>query len=389
MDDNISKLIPYFKSKYNMVAFKKIMSKFMSDRQVSLYDTCPCDRIIYGLTDIQEFFIKMDVDIQKVQDAITKTYYYKISNFNPAAAKDPLTISVLCFLKCAIDLKKKDDIVLWYTYLSFSGKFYPSVHYGSFPTCPPSEYRHVMEYVINNKLSNKYDIKSKGSVIKSIQSVANTWVETYTTKPNDLFKTFDDEDVVYLIQQLHDRIKSFMKNIASEYYDAYNNGEYMSYDSDSIDDDDYHMADNNQFKYDRVVQKALTNITTRDVDYTICRMCSDSNITTDEIKSILESIITQNTNLKLIEELLSLLVVQYCTDYPNGEVTDIKFINYSMTPKPNSKEKNVLRIKEIVEIFLDENSPAYRKRKSRPATKNSYNRAVLRYFATIIHNSNR
>ena len=49
-------------------------------------------------------------------------------------------------------------------YLSFSGKFYPSIHYGLFPKFPPSEYRHIMEYVVNNKLNNKYDLKREGSV---------------------------------------------------------------------------------------------------------------------------------------------------------------------------------------------------------------------------------
>ena len=44
------------------------------------------------------------------------------------------------------------------TYLAFSGKFYPSLHYGSFPLSCPSEHRPVMDYVINNRLSRKFDL---------------------------------------------------------------------------------------------------------------------------------------------------------------------------------------------------------------------------------------
>ena len=44
---------------------------------------------------------------------------------------------------------------------------------------------------------------------------------------------------------------------------------------------------------------------------------------------------------------------------------------------------------EIVDKFLCENSIAYNRRKSREATKNSYNRAVLTYFVLIINQSNK
>ena len=45
--------------------------------------------------------------------------------------------------------------------------------------------------------------------------------------------------------------------------------------------------------------------------------------------------------------------------------------------------------KEIVELFLNENSPAYRKRRSREATKNSYHKSIMTYFVLLIHGSNK
>ena len=126
-------------------------------------------------------------------------------------------------------------------YLSFSGKFYPSIHYSSFPKVEPNQYRHIMEYVVNNKLTNKFDLKIHGSVLGAVKSIGLTWINSY----EDLFKTSDDEDIVYLIQQLHNRIKSFMKNIATLYYETYDNKDsYLTYDSDNLDEDSYRLADN-------------------------------------------------------------------------------------------------------------------------------------------------
>ena len=50
--------------------------------------------------------------------------------------------------------------------MAFSGKFYPSIHYGFFKKVQPVEYKWVMDYVVNNMLTGKFDLKSKGNVIK-------------------------------------------------------------------------------------------------------------------------------------------------------------------------------------------------------------------------------
>ena len=71
------------------------------------------------------------------------------------------------------------------------------------------------------------------------------------------------------------------------------------------------------------------------------------------------------------------------------DVADIKFITYTIAPKPNAKQKEILRMKEIIENWLCESGTAYMRRRSRVATKNSYERCVKMYFALTIHNANR
>ena len=278
------------------------------------------------------------------------------------------------------------DLEMAMTYLAFSGKFYPSLHYGSFPTVQPDQYKHVMDYVINNVLSNKYDIKREGSVIGAIRSVCNTWLDSY----DKMMKKYSDEDICYLIQQLHTRIKSFMKNIATEYYKAYEDKDkYLTYDSDNLNDGSYHLADSDSFKAEKVIEKTITYINTTGTNRTLCKHSSDSNIRADEIKSIIDTIMTNSNSIAEVRELIRLIVVTYFAQSKTKDIKDISFVNFTLAPKPNAKNTDILRQKEIIENWLETSSSAYRKRKTRLATKNSYYKALLTYFTLCVVVANR
>ena len=90
-----------------------------------------------------------------------------------------------------------------------------------------------------------------------------------------------------------------------------------------------------------------------------------------------------------IRELVTLIICTYFEQSKTKDIRDIDFITFSVAPKPNSKDPHILRQKEIVENWLEDGSPAYRKRKTRLATKNSYFRSVFVYFTLLIHNANK
>lgn len=364
--------------------YHKCISNFIQTRTEGLYDNLPCTRLVFGENDIQEFFKAIDLDRSLVIDAIGKSYYGNEPNFSPLAAKDEFTIAQLCVLRYFVLKNQTKDAELALIHLCFSGKFYPSLHYRSF-RIPPI--RHIMEYTVNNVLSTKFDLISEGSVIGAIKKVGLTWLNTYKNK----IKSFTDEDVVYIIQQLYSRIGSFMKNIATAYYKVHDNKDdlYIAYSSDSYDEDDYHVSDNDSFKINKITEKTVNAITTGGIDYSICKSCSDENITINEIKSIMESLFGDPQNMPEIRELISLMITTYFQANSGKDVTNVSFITFSITPKPNSKQKEILRQKEIVEHFLRENSTSYMRRRSRVATRNSFERAIRTYFALAIHNSNR
>ena len=370
--------------------WKSMISRFIEKRSRSLFDIAPCDRIYYTDDDRDDLFTSLNISQLEVKTALRDTYYYPISAFNPSQAKDPTTIVVLCVVRYFYLKKREKELDLALIYQAFSGKYYPSIHYGFFKTVAPSKYRHIMEYVVNHKLSNKFDIKNKGSVIGAIKSINNTWITAYKKQMRD----FDDEDIVYVVQQLHNRIKSFMKNIAALYYKAYESKEYMNYTADNLPDTDagdiskYHLSTNDSFKMQQCVENAMNRLTTTHVDFTLCKACSDANISVDEIRAIMESILEKQENIPKIKEYLELVISSYLSTEKDKTVNSARFIKFITKPKPNSKDDNINRVKEIIEELLEDNSINFRRRKHRVATKQSYFFAFNMYMAITIIRSN-
>lgn len=370
----------------NLNSYKRNIGEFLNKRNIELYDNAPYTRIYWTGEDDNKFWQCLKLNKNDVVNAISKTYYAKIAAFNPRCAKDPFTVAQLMCIRYFFLKKKEKELELALIYLSFSGSFYPSIHYGSFPKAQPQEYRYVMEYVVNNELSMKYDLKREGTLIGTIKGIANTWINSYT----DMMKSCTDEDVTYMLQQLHNRIKSFMVNIAQVYYEVYDNKDKVfTYNSDNYDEENFRLADNDSLKAERYTMAAMNYITTKGVNYKFCKMSADSNVHTDEVKSIIESIQMDRENIPLIKEFISLSIVEYMQDSDNKEVTGVDYLAHTIAAKPNTKNKNVLRQKEIITKFLDENSPQYRKRRHRLATENSYIRSVSSYYALVVSQANR
>lgn len=378
---HIDKILSTSSGKNN---YKKCVSKFISDRSQNLYDSVPTARILFGSDDINMLFKSLNLDKSIVEDAIDKTYYGNEPNFSPLSAKDPFTVTMLCIIRFFILHNMKKETELAVLHLSFSGKFYPSLHYRSYQI-PPARY--VMEYVVNNVLSTKFDLVSEGSVLGCVRKIGNTWINSY----NKRFKSFEDVDLKYLIDQLYSRIGSFIKNVAKEYYDTYKDGDYISLAGDSLEEDNYHLAGSDILKVAKFTETTMNYINNHGIDYNVAKTCANSNVSINEIKSIIESILTEPSNSVSIKRLVELMIVTYMQNAKSNEkdVTNPAFIAYSIIAKPNAKQKEIVEQKKIIEDLLINNSTAYIRRRSRLATKNSYEKSLRMYIGITIHNANR
>lgn len=372
------------KIKNNLSKYKSYLSRFINNRSTLLYSNMPSQQIYFSQTDVDDFFKSTGIDIGIIKHAIQGTYYYEIGNFNPRYAKDECTVAMLCIIRYFGLHNMKKELELAMINMAFSGKYYPSIWYGSFPISAPNE--HIMEYVVTHVLTNKFDIVREKNIIGAIKSITNTWYSSYTQR----YKKFHDDDCVYLIQQLHNRLRSFMSNIAEVYYDYNANKDlYITYDSDDVGEDNYRLADSDSFKMTRVVENTMIYINSHGVDYRIAKMSSNDLIKMDELKSIIETMLGDNKNIPLIKEYVTLLVVCYFQQSKNKDVRDLDFISFSIKAKPNSKDKYVIRQKELMNQILINNSEHFARRRNRLATESAYYRALNAYFALIIQQANK
>ena len=122
--------------------WKKCLSMFITNRSDSLFDTLPCDRIYYTDNDRDALFNGLKLNRKELLQFLHNTYYWNINPFKPSQAKDISSVVFLCIVRYFFMKNDVKSLELAMVYLTFSGKFYPSIHYGSFPTVAPAKYRH-------------------------------------------------------------------------------------------------------------------------------------------------------------------------------------------------------------------------------------------------------
>ena len=359
----------------------KHISDFFNRNHDKIYDIGTYDNIYHGQLDIDDMFKSIGISEKEVLAIIKDCYFFNVPGINPQCVKEPYVETLMMAIRYY--LKKNDErkAEIVGIYLAFSGKFYASIFSSAYTTAPPSKYKAVMDYVINNMLTDKFDLKREGTVFGAVKSMVITWLNTY--KKQLTSESSNDEDFKMCIQQLRDRMKSFIYNIMELYYEAYKSKAYMNYETDNQDPDDFHLADNDAYKASRLTEKVINYMTSNKVSLQVCNMCKDKYVKATEICEIMEAILSKNDNIVILKKIISIIICDFLRKYPNGDVKSVDFVSYTIKAKPNSKDKYLVELKDSISMLLDDNSIAYR-RKSKER-KQSYYRAILMYFTLIIN----
>lgn len=381
----IKELYPFISSalEKNSNKFMNNINKFINDRHQQLFDIAPYDRIYFNQTDIDNMYQSLGITEKEVINIVQNCFFWDIP-INPQCIKEPYVLTLMMAIRYYLKNNKRKMAEITTIYLAFSGKFYCSLHAGAaFPKAPPSRNKSVMDFVINNMLSEKFDLKREGTVFGAIKSLCITWLDTY--EKDLLSNSSSDYKYKELVQQLRDRERSFLMNIAKKFYEAWENKLYLNYETDSLDQEAFRLTDNDAAIAARITENTMNYLTSNYVSLEICNKCKDQNVKSTEIKDIIESILADNNNLPDVRRVINIIVCDFMRNYPGGKVGSIEFVSYSIKAKPNSKVEWIIELKETILKWLDENSPNYRKRKSRKATQISYYRSILLYFVLIIN----
>ena len=372
----------------NLSKFNAVIADFINKNHSQLNEIAPYDNIYFRQQEIDILFNAFSFSEDELEYMMHDIYYWKIP-YNPQCAKEPYVILLMCCIRYFLIHKKMKEAEMATIYLTFSGKFYASIYAGdAFPQVAPSKYRTVMDYVVNNMLTNKHELKINKTVLGAIRKMDITYLSTYQDElcSNDI----SDDRFGKLIQQLRDRTRSWLMNIAKLYYEAYENKNFLNYETDNLSDGkEFRIADNDSLKATRYTNNTINYMVTNAVSLQICNKCKDSNVKALEIKDIMTSIIEDKNNIGDLTRVVNILVCDFMRNNPGKSIDSIDFLSHSIKAKPNTKEKYIIELKETILRWLDENSPNYRRRKNRAATALSYYRSVLSYLSLVVVYANK
>lgn len=363
---------------------KKEFGAFFN-RTPAVYDIAPYDIIYYKDSDKEAFFKALDITEQEVIN-IMKDCFYWDQPYNPGAAKEPYVVVLMCIIRYYLKQNKQKDAEATAIYLCFTGKFYASIFRskGVFPVVSPVKYKAVMDFVVNSMLNQKFDLKTTGSVFGAIQKICVTYIETYK---DDIVSEQNDDDVGKDIQQLRGREYSFLYNIAQLYYKAYQNKNYLNMETEILDSElgEFRLTENDSIRASRLTASVITYLTNNAVNMSLCKKsCKDPEIKPTELYDIMTAITSDKNNLPDLNRVVNIIICDFIRNKPNNRIGGIEFITYTMKPKPNSKDQYIVNLKEIIMSWLDNNSPNFRRRRSRKPTVIAYYKAVLLYITLAI-----
>lgn len=365
-------------------SYVSCVERFIHKNTAQLHDYAPIDRIFFTKVDTDDFFRSLQIDEKVINETIKNLYYYDSPELQ--ACKDPYSLSQLMIVRYFMIKGDKKNTELACMYLAFSGKFYASCHYKWFSDFVPK--REVMDYVVNYMLSKKFDLITQKSVWGAIRNLVNTWASSYSKVLTDNKAT--DDELVYLIHQLYERIYAFLRNIAKPYYDAYEKKLYLNAESDNYENDaNYRVVQNNSTYATTVTERTMTYMTSTNISLARCHSAAGGGVDPYEIKAIFENILNNNATLEELRYVINILIVDFMRTHPSvKDITNsIDFLDYSIKAKPNTKDKDILMVKNNILGWLS-GSSRYKSIKT-PATKNNYYRAILIYITLSINIANK
>ena len=368
----------------NSRRFLTTIGNFFNERHKTVHDIAPYVNILYNKNDEDKLFKAIGLEYSEVLNIIKNCFFYDL-NYSPLAAKEPYVEVLMCAIKYYMIKNDATSAELVSTYTLFTGKFYASLYFLYFKFTPKRE---IMDYVINNMLTDKFDLKKEGTIFKAMRKLANTWINTYSKELKSKSIT-DDEIGKKLIQQLRDRENSFLKNIAILYYKAAEEKLYLNYETDDLSEDNFRLIDSDSNRASRLTEATTNILISSRVNL---KRCEDScNIAKGKaegvkpiyIKGVMEGITGDKKNIPNVRRVANIIICDYLSNNPGARVGSIEFINYTMKPKSNTKNEILLELRKIITDWLMTYSEKYRTT-TRTGTPNAFFKCILAYFTLTI-----
>lgn len=248
----------------------------------------------------------------------------------------------------------------------------------------------TMVFTIDN-LQNGMILKKAGNIEMMMQMLAN---KVFDPDPNankskydydKLWKDGSDWGVEYIINQLKTRLNGQFSAIKKKYMENYKAGNVTLTQGDNTNDEgDFIEAD---FMTGRISKLASANVnkfySTSLNRGIIVKICKAMKVSPDELILALENM-RQERNTQELNEFYSAIFTLFFQKNPNARDEDIHSKSFAIIAEQayksgNSKDTNILKIKQLSHEWLKRGSNTYRNSSS-SGTINGFRRSIFLYF---------
>lgn len=363
-------------NKATQTQLKKDVGMYLDRYTDKLTTIGPVHRTLFIDSDKEKLYNAIGVTGPQIKAVLAKSPEVKQSGANMS---EPFNTGCALAIRYFSEARNKEMVSVVLVYLTLS--MYPSLHKKYYKYGMNEQ---IMAYTINN-LSNKYIIKQKGNLYDSL---VYTTSNTYILHENRLAKG-TDKNYIDFILDVKTRQNSLMRKIAQEFFKNHESGHYLNSDGDSNDPDNFYEADSNTFNIERITNSVVLKLTVNGADIryvdTAAKYCK---ISRTELRNYVNTMVT-NDNREDIRKIAESILFLFIFDSKNTiqEVGSTKFLLYSLEvyKKSNTSDKNVIRIKEILDKWLEELGTY--KKTQRLATINDFRRALFIFFVITIQRS--
>lgn len=360
-----------FTSKETQRKFSAIVASYV-DRNVNRLSTAgPSKRTLFSDMERNKVYDLINFD-PKICKAIVKQ-----SNYIKASWKivnDPFNLVMMMILRYA-KLNQLDQInQLAVTYLTLS--MYPSLHYKYFKFEPNEA---IMQYTINN-LSNKFKVKQVGNILQALVDTTALADKTYDKN----IRHANDKELTDYINAYKTRLNSLIKKIRDAFEKDYRSGNYMNTERDNEDENDFKTSDSNSLLIQRIVDQVVLKLSVNGPDSHIVDISAKMNqVSVNETRNTLNQL-TQNKDESVnIRALCESILYLYLFNGENhvNDLNGSKFLTFCLAvyKKSNTNDENVIKVKSILDTWIEKYSETYRKTQ-RVATLNNFRRALYTFF---------
>ena len=363
-----------FNNKANVAKYTKIFANYIDNNAEKLSTIGPLKRTLFTDSDRMKIYDLFGID----PDAIKKVAKTVPELTRSVNASDPFNIIMVLIIRYFRISKDKVNLKNAYTHLILS--MYPSIHYKYFKYEPNEQ---IMNYTISN-LSNKYKFKQSGNLLIALTDTASVADEHF----EKAILRCNDKDIADYIMSFKTRINALIKNICAEYMKNHSKGNYLNYEEDNNDEDNFKVADNNSFLIKRVSDAVMLNLSIKGPDSKIIHIVSKMNeVSISDLRNTLDKLCKDKKNMEDIREVVYSIMYDFLFtgNHDQASINSTEFLIYSLETykKSNTTNTNVVKIKNILDKWLSMYSETYAKT-NRIATMNTFRKSLYMFFIFTI-----